>query len=144
MPFGNRNGNLFFQRISHTVRYIMRIAASYVIICYDDFLGLAPHQRQMTFSVFICINGRFGHHHYQAKSSQHTSSYLGVLVHTGSGTFSIAENKFSTIEDWVYIYIFMKPFIMCSQTSLCRCSTGADWSVTKHFWRVGTNVYMVG
>ena len=24
------------------------------------------------------------------------------------------------------------------------CSTGADQPVTMHFWRVGTNVYMVG
>ena len=27
---------------------------------------------------------------------------------------------------------------------LYRCSTGDSLSVTKHFWRVGTNVYMVG
>ena len=27
---------------------------------------------------------------------------------------------------------------------LCRCSTGADRSVNKHFWRVGSNVHMVG
>ena len=29
-------------------------------------------------------------------------------------------------------------------SNLCRCSTGADLSVTKHFSRVGNNVYIVG
>ena len=33
---------------------------------------------------------------------------------------------------------------MINVYGLCRCSTGADWSVTMSFLRVGTNVYMVG
>ena len=35
-------------------------------------------------------------------------------------------------------------FSFVSTIPLCRCSTGADRPVTMHFWRVGTNVYMVG
>ena len=43
------------------------------------------------------------------------------------------------------IWIFTKNVVTSFFVqALCRCSTGADRPVAMHFWRVGTNVYMVG
>ena len=51
---------------------------------------------------------------------------------------SIAELKFKCLKMLQsYILKSLKP-------KICSISTGTDRLVTMHFWRVGTNVYMVG
>ena len=58
------------------------------------------------------------------------------LSNSGSGPWLHPPGNCPVLACWTH---FLSCFIL-----YYRCSTGADRWVTMHFWRVGTNVYMVG
>ena len=57
---------------------------------------------------------------------------------------SVQRSKFEFAQIRSYQGWYSLKILNSQVSNLCRCTTGADRPVTMHFWRVGTNVYMVG
>ena len=104
LPFGARHGSQFFQRVSDTVRYIMRQRGFDVVNYIDDFLGFGtPSVAQASFDTLRGVMESLGLTISQKKLVRPATQAvcLGVLINTETGTISIPEDKLRDVRSMV-------------------------------------------
>ena len=104
LPFGNRHGTQIFQRVSDTVRYVMRQKGVRIINYVNDFVGVAtPDVARRSFDALRAVLDEFGLDISPSKLVYPDTSAvcLGVNINTADATIAIPDDKLRQIVDVV-------------------------------------------
>ena len=102
LPFGTRHGTQIFQRLSDSIRYILRARGFPIVNYVDDFVGFGtPSQAKLAFDQLYEIIQDLGLTISQKKLVPPSTKVtcLGVVIDTKEGTVSIPPEKMAQISD---------------------------------------------
>ena len=102
LPFGFRHGSALFQRLSDTVRHMMRQRDFQVINYIDDILGIElPSRVDASFDALSALLNHLGFEISYNKLVKPATcvNCLGILVNTENFTLSIPDDKLHEIHN---------------------------------------------
>ena len=107
LPFGTRHGTQIFQRLSDSIRYILKTRGFPIINYVDDFVGFGtPSEAKLAFDQLYEIVQDLGLTISQKKlvPPSTKATCLGVVIDTKEGTVSIPPEKIAHINESILLW----------------------------------------